>query len=442
MLALAIAFSVGACSSSGGKSPGAATTPSTTVGHAPKGGLTASDIGITANEIHVGVVADVDNQFLPGLFQGVVDSVKGYANYINARGGVAGRKLVVDFYDSKLNPDEAANAMQKACEKDFALVGTSAIFFTNLAPIAQCKDKSGAPTGMPDLANVQVSFVHMCSKTSFNYEGSLLDCTTANDPKQTYIVTSTSGATKWAKSKIGITKGAWIQGSDIKSAITGTNPYVAAEQKVVPGDAFPVSAVAPQASYTPFILRLKRDKVDYVRDYSSGHTMALVLKEAALQGYKPKMWLCTAACYDKSFLKEAGNLAEGVYVDLPYMPIEDANVPAVQTVINAVGSDKMDGFVLPAWANTDIFAKAIERAAAKVGPDKLTRAAVLDALRNFHEYGGGGIIGKTDVGGRTSSTCFVLLQVKHGKFVRVHPNEAGKLDCHRPLERVTFNNNS
>ena len=91
----------------------------------------ATEVGVTATEIHIGVVADVDNPFAPGLFQGAVDGVKAGAAYLNSKaggGGLAGRKVVVDFYDSKLNGNEARNATIQGCQNDYALVGTSALF--------------------------------------------------------------------------------------------------------------------------------------------------------------------------------------------------------------------------------------------------------------------------------------------------------------------------
>src|SRR5207247_11278356 len=71
----------------------------------------ASDIGITPTEIKIAVVADVDTPLAPGLFQGIVDGFNGFAKYINANGGLAGRKVVGDFHESKLNGPESRNAM-------------------------------------------------------------------------------------------------------------------------------------------------------------------------------------------------------------------------------------------------------------------------------------------------------------------------------------------
>ena len=73
----------------------------------------ATDVGITEDEIHIAVIADVDNAIVPNLFKGSKDAVEGFAKYINSKaggGGLAGRKLVVDFYDSKLNPSGSIEA--------------------------------------------------------------------------------------------------------------------------------------------------------------------------------------------------------------------------------------------------------------------------------------------------------------------------------------------
>src|ERR1700730_1356176 len=82
---------------------------------------TATEVGVTATEIHIGIVADVDNALAPGLFKGAVDGVKAGAAYLNSKeggGGLAGRKVVVDFYDSKLSPNEARHREDHAGPDD------------------------------------------------------------------------------------------------------------------------------------------------------------------------------------------------------------------------------------------------------------------------------------------------------------------------------------
>ena len=107
---------------------------------------TATEVGVTPTEIHIGVVADVDNPFAPGLFKGAVDGVKAGAAFLNSKaggGGLAGRKVVVDFYDSKLNGNESRNATIQGCQNDYALVGTSALFLSEVDGHRQLRGQGG-----------------------------------------------------------------------------------------------------------------------------------------------------------------------------------------------------------------------------------------------------------------------------------------------------------
>jgi hypothetical protein len=100
----------------------------------------ATEVGVTPTEIHIAVMADVDTPIAPNLFLGSKDAVEGFAKYINATGGLAGRKVVVDFYDSKINPNESRNGEIQACSNDFAMVGTSSVFLTSVDDMRNCKD--------------------------------------------------------------------------------------------------------------------------------------------------------------------------------------------------------------------------------------------------------------------------------------------------------------
>ena len=84
------------------------------------------------------------------------NAVTGFARYINASCAaknkcLAGRKLVVNFYDSHLNGSETRDAEIEACSNDVAMVGTSAVFLTNIDDMRNCKDQAGATTGLPDI---------------------------------------------------------------------------------------------------------------------------------------------------------------------------------------------------------------------------------------------------------------------------------------------------
>ena len=77
--------------------------------------------------------------------------MKAWADVINKSGGIAGRKVVIDFIDSKLSPNETRNAIIKACADDFAMVGGEALFLNNVDDMVACKDKAGKAIGIPDM---------------------------------------------------------------------------------------------------------------------------------------------------------------------------------------------------------------------------------------------------------------------------------------------------
>ncbi len=142
------------------------------------GGTQSSDVGVTSSTIRIAVVADVDNPFEPGLFQGVRVAVQAFAGYVNQTGGIAGRRLAVDFIDSHLSDNDARNAVIKACSQDFALVGTAALFLNNVDDMVACKDQSGAATGLPDIPVVATELAEQCSPVSFPVNPPALDCAT------------------------------------------------------------------------------------------------------------------------------------------------------------------------------------------------------------------------------------------------------------------------
>ena len=57
--------------------------------------LEATDVGVTADQITITVMADTGSTIRPGLFQGAVDGVTKWAEYINENGGLACREVVV-----------------------------------------------------------------------------------------------------------------------------------------------------------------------------------------------------------------------------------------------------------------------------------------------------------------------------------------------------------
>ena len=215
---------------------------------------TASDVGITAKEIRIAVIADVETSLAPGLFQGSVDAVNGWAKYVNKNGGIGGRKVAVDFIDSKLNADETRNAFITACENDFAVVGASALFVNNVDDIEACVDGAGAATGLPDLAVVTTELVQQCSPTTFGINPPQIICDTATQSPQTYQ--ANAGRYYFYKKNFGNDlHGAYVYSGDLKAAKNANKATMGGMQELgIKADSeTDVSSRAPQSALTPII---------------------------------------------------------------------------------------------------------------------------------------------------------------------------------------------
>ncbi len=400
--------------------------------------LKASDVGITAKEIRIAVIADVDNQFQPGLFAGAKNSVQAFAKYINQsckpkNTCVAGRKLVVDFYDSHLNANESRNAMIQACENDFATVGTTALFLNNVDDMVGCVDKNGDPTGLPDMPGVATEFVHQCSPVTFPINPPQLDCSTQNDHPQTYRVNV--GSAKYYRRTVDKKlHGLFAWSNDVKSAEVGGRTVIEGQKAggVKADNEQGVSSLAPQAAYTPLVQQMKQDGSNYALNMGAYSGTVAMRKEAKLQGINPDevVWDCFSQCYDQHMIEQGGDDVEGEYVTLVAIPFEEAKYnQQVANYIEFTGRDKIDGFGEYAWIDSLLFRDSVDAIVKAGGDNALTRKAMLQQLADTHSFDADGMWGKVDIGARKGTPCFLMLQVQHGKFKRVYPKKPGTRDC-------------
>ena len=399
------------------------------------GNLTATDVGITPTEIRIGVIADTGSQLAPGLFQGAVDGVQAWADYMNEKeGGLAGREIVIDTYDSKLTAEDARNAIIDACSKNFAVVGTAALFVNNVDDLVECKDAKGAATGLPDFPIVTTEIVHQCSPVSWGINPPGIDCATKDQNPQTYR--GPLGATHYYLKEFGKKSlhGTFLYPSDLKSAKNSQVPAFTAQQKagIKQDSTFDVSALAPQSAYTPFVQAMKDSGATYARHGGNDAQWIALRKEAKIQGVNTvKVWDCSLQCYDKDLVSSA-NAAdmEGQYVWVPFIPFEEASTSkAEQNFLKYIGRDKADGFSLQAYSSGLFLRDVINAVTKDAGNNAVTRSAVLEAAPTVTSFNADGMLAETNVGQHLPSPCYALLQIKGGKFVRVFPTKKGTLDC-------------
>jgi hypothetical protein len=113
-----------------------------------------------------------------------------------------------------------------------------------------------------------------------------------------------------------------------------------------------------------------------------------------------------------------------------FLPFEEASAnKTLANYLKYTGKDKADGFGIQAYASGLLVSEAIKQIVAANGVNGVTRKALFDQLATIKSFNAGGMIGTTNVADRETTNCYVLTQVKNGKFVRVTPTKKGTFDC-------------
>ena len=400
---------------------------------------TATEVGVTASEIHIAVVADVDNPLAPGLFKGAVDGVKAGAAYLNSKaggGGLAGRKVVVDFYDSKLSPNETRNATINACQNDLAMVGTEALFLTSVDDMVNCKDQAGQATGLPDLSSITTGIPETCAPISFPAVGIQIDCATVTQNPQTYY--GNQGPAKWLLSQHkGGLHGPMLVSSDTKDANRGGTIGALAIQKAGikadQGTTVTKSGRDQQSAYTSVVQQMKADGSNYAYNSLAANSALQIRSEAQLQGLDSTkvVWDCVS-CYGNQIVPQNASTFEGEVQYISFLPFEEADtnktLAAFLKYVKQVGGTP-DQFTAYAWEAALAFADSVNATVKTNGVNGVTRPNLIAGIKTLTTFDAGGMAGTRSFKDGKTTNCFVEVQFKNGKWVRQYPTKKGTFDC-------------
>jgi ABC-type branched-subunit amino acid transport system substrate-binding protein len=411
----------------------APSTSSTSPAAAPTGTVPASDVGITATTIKVGIIADVNNPLVPGLFKDSVNAVDAWAKEVNAAGGLDGRQVVVDFCDGQLNPNATTACVIKACQNDFALVGTSANALEDLSDIDGCKDAAGKAVGIANLA--AFAFVpEVCDPDTYGIGGVGSYCATAAKSPSTYEVPV--GDTRYLVANNPGLHGIWLYDTDDPTFKLTEVPLFQGESNIgikKDGQGFyPLSGAVPQSALTPFVQQIKASGSTFVYDDTTTQNMVLLRKEAQLQGVNSvKVWECNSGCYDPSFYQQGGATVNGTYAsldELPYLSDYKTNPNLDKLITDLGGVSNFNNNALGSYVMALLFQDAVQKVVAS--GQTLDRQSLFTVLnKDETAFTADGIIGSTNISGRAPSNCQVLVQLQNGVWNRVDPTAPDTFDC-------------
>ena len=390
----------------------------------------ATEIGVTEDTITVLVMADVGSPLAPGLFQGSIDGTKAWVDYVNANGGLACRQIELIEHDSQIRPDLTTNGFLIACEEALALVGSTALFVTDVTALNSCEDGEGNEIGIPDIPERVVESSHACSPNAFAVTNA--ECPFEGWPRTFFNV---MGPHRWLLDEAGgpgSYNGVFLIASDLASAINSGMPSIRAHMEfgVTNDGEFDVSGAATQAEYGQYLERMREADSNYAYTGSNDQSMLKWKREAVAQGMDLDSitWVCSLACYTSDFVED--EVSNGTYLWMQFLPYEEADAnEELATFVENIGQETPAAWSAGAWAAGRLFEQAINNIVEEDGVNGITRQALFEQLRATESYDVNGWYSPFNFTTKINAPCYVLLQVQNQEFVRVFPEERGTFNC-------------
>ena len=394
---------------------GAQSTPSTCPVTAPAtSAQNASTTGITSNSVTVGNVSIISGP-VPGLFQGASVGVKAYFDYINTtKGGVYGRKLVVDAKDDAFSGSQNQTETADAVASEFGLVGSFSLFDGY-----GCK----ALAADPAVPNVSV--------TLDNSAQSLPDTFSA-DPT---VLGASLGPFQYYKKHFPKDTTIGAITSDVASARAQIQGQLLAAESLGYKVAYSDYINPLQSDFTTDVINMRNKGVNAVDltgvDWQDA---AIFVQNATTQNWHPGLIFSGGPVYADQFISHAGGpaVANGIMIGqvFPLYLGEDASqLPAdklfLQYIKKVNSSWVPDLYTLFGWASANLFVQALQAA----GPHP-TRGAVIAQLKKITNFDANGMVSPVNPAQKKPSGCYVIATIKNGKFVRVTPKSGFLCNTH------------
>jgi ABC-type branched-subunit amino acid transport system substrate-binding protein len=367
----------------------------------PGGNGGSTDVGVTGTQITLGTIATLSGP-VPGLFQGAVLGTQAFIAYKNSTGGIFGRKLKLEVRDDQFDAGQYRAAAQDLVPKTFALVGSFSLYDdAGVAAVTAAR--------MPDIG---VALTNTRNSSANNFSPNPVAPGAPLGPfnwvKQRYPTAIGSVGTLYP---------------DVASAKQVFNGYRRAAESVGYKFAYSRGYQATETDFTADVVRMKSSGVKMVYLLSADvKTVARLAKSMQQQGFKPDAFVVSNVAYDATFFPLAGSAAEGIInIQTQAMYLgEDSSNPEValfrQWLNRVKPGVRPDLFAVYGWASGRLFVQALEAA----GP-KATRAGVLAALHKIDNFDANGLLIPSGPAQKRPGTCFLVVTVKGGKYIRTDP---------------------
>ena len=335
--------------------------------------------GISSNAVNVGALATLSGP-LAADFGAIVPGVQAYFSWVNAHGGVDGRKInLSNVVDDGGIPSNNATGARTLVQQDhvFAVVGVASFFFTGATFLAQ----TGTPTfGYATQSN------WAGPKNLFAAYGSVVDNATIG-PAFAYVAHQVH-AKSVGLMAYGVPESAGVCQAGIAS-LTKAGIHIGFTDLNAPlaGD------------MTPDALRMKQAGVDFVincMDVNGNVQIARAMHQNGMTNVS-QLWLDG---YNDSTLNQYSSIMNNTYFVVQHVPFEAAQqfpgvFPGLENYLKVMGryapQDVNSEVAMEGWISAALFVQGLRDA----GPHP-TQRAVVDDINKLTAFTAGGVTTPVD----------------------------------------------
>lgn len=369
----------------------------------------ASAPGVTAKTITVGSISDISAP-IAGIFEGAKIGTEAYFAYINSKGGVNGRKLILNGMDSAFSTGTVTNDAENIATNDFAFVGGFSL-------IDSAEQSAVDAHHVPLIAQVLSPSLY---KDPNLY--SAIPLVQGGYP---------NGPFKWFKSAYpGDIKAVGVIGSNAAaSAVTAEQNYKSLTYQLGYKWLYEHDESYTTTTFLPDIIKMKNAGVKVVFEPTQQGAYISTIAQEMKQENLNAVLLTGVAAYEANF--DPGPAGNGTIMNTVTALYrgEDAKV------IPAVGlfdkwSEKVDPqtqldlYTLYGWISAQLFVQALRGAGANP-----TRASLVKQLNKITSFNASGLIAPQDPAQKIPGQCWLAAKYENGKWHRIAPDPKSGFVC-------------
>jgi ABC-type branched-subunit amino acid transport system substrate-binding protein len=372
-------------------------------------GAAAAAPGVTATTVTVGSISDISEP-IAGLFEGAKIGTEAYFAYVNSKGGINGRKLILNGMDSAFSSGTVTSEAQGIAQNDLAIVGGFSLL-------------DGGEKAAIDAGKVP-TITQVLSPTLY---------TDPNVYSPIPVITGgeATGPFKWLKSKYpAAVKAVGLIGSNsAATAVTAEQTYRTLTYSLGYKWLYAHDEGFATTTFLPDIIKMKNAGVKLVFEPTQQGAYIATMAQEMKQEDLNALLVSGGNAYEENFKPGAagnGTLVTGVTA--LYEGQDAKAVPAVATfdkwATKVDPQTQLDLYTLYGWISGELFAQALQAAGAN--PTRASLDAALDKITSFNASG---LISPQNPAQKIPGQCWLVAQYENGTWKRIPPDPKSGFIC-------------